>query len=178
MRIANRTVGGTPSQYTHTKIDTGTTFLYLPPRAYRALRASFASRCPWGACETRNERSVSDDDICYRMSSEEVTGFETVSMHFAGGDDGARGRGGADGSADGGAEGLDLGLGRGGLGVPSNEDGSSYERRLGVDRAPVHVFALRPRQYIYELRPGVRCLAAFERQAGGTTNRARKCPQP
>ena len=114
----------------------------------------------------RRHSSALDDDVCYRMGSKDVDGFETVSMHFTGTNGRARGHTGADG----GAHGLNSGLSIDGSSVPDNQMGSITEG--GIDHASTHVFALKPRQYIYELSPGIRCLAVFERQESGAANRA------
>lgn len=71
-------------KYTATIIDTGTTFLYLPPDAYRRLKEYFTSHCPWGACASRKYRTRYNDEFCYSMRESESASFATLSLHFDG----------------------------------------------------------------------------------------------
>lgn len=71
-------------RYVSTIIDTGTTFLYLPPDAYRRLRASFTSGCPWGACAARKHKTRYNDEFCYAMSPAERDKFAEMTLHFDG----------------------------------------------------------------------------------------------
>lgn len=70
--------------YSATIIDTGTTFLYLPPAAHRQLKAHFTGKCPWGPCASRKYRTRYDDEFCYSMGGSEPDQFGTLSLHFDG----------------------------------------------------------------------------------------------
>jgi len=83
-RPAARVAGVDRRKYAATIIDTGTTFLYLPPDAYRRLKEYFTTRCPWGACVSRKYRTRYNDEFCYSMRQSEWVQFATLSLHFDG----------------------------------------------------------------------------------------------
>jgi len=69
--------------YSRTRIDSGTTFLYLPAGAYLAARGAFVSRCPWGNCSQRSSRGPYSDDVCYAMGPHELPSFVNMTVVFA-----------------------------------------------------------------------------------------------
>ena len=71
-------------KFASTIIDTGTTFLYLPPDAYKPLQAYFTSSCPWGACAARKHKTRFNDEFCYALSEGELAQFAPLSLHFDG----------------------------------------------------------------------------------------------
>jgi len=85
LKIADRSVGCSSSRYSSTIVDSGTTFMYLPPDAYRPVRDHFRTHCPWGTCGTRNAKGEYPDDYCYTMSPTEVDQLTPMSLHFANG---------------------------------------------------------------------------------------------
>ena len=66
-------------------VDSGTSFMYLPPSAYAAVRDLWRSTCPWGECRTREEAGQYNDDYCYRTNAVEISRFDGLSLHFGGG---------------------------------------------------------------------------------------------
>ena len=66
-------------------VDSGTSFMYLPPSAYAAMRDLWRSKCPWGECRTREEAGQYPDDYCYRTNADEVSRFDGLSLQFGGG---------------------------------------------------------------------------------------------
>ena len=71
IQIGTRSVGCAASRYVSTIVDSGTTFMYLPPDAYRPIRDHFRLHCPWGACTSRTAKGEYPDDYCYSMSLSE-----------------------------------------------------------------------------------------------------------
>ena len=69
--MAGKSVGHGHS-FGSTLVDSGTTFLYLPPKVYAAVRDHFLSHCPWGTCKERTVKGHYSDDYCYRMSLAEL----------------------------------------------------------------------------------------------------------
>jgi hypothetical protein len=87
LRCAARAAAGVDRRkYSATIIDTGTTFLYLPPDAYKRLSGYFTTSCPWGACRSRTYRTRYSDEFCYTMRADETAQFEPLSLHFEGSD--------------------------------------------------------------------------------------------
>ena len=82
IRIDGVSIGASAASYRTTIFDTGTTFMYLPPAAYAAVRAHWQSHCPWGACTARAAHGEYPDDYCYTMSHEEMLRFSPHSLHF------------------------------------------------------------------------------------------------
>ena len=66
-------------------IDSGTSFMYLPPSVYAAVRDLWRSNCPWGECRTREAAGQYPDDYCYRINAAVLAGFDWLSLHFGGG---------------------------------------------------------------------------------------------
>ena len=66
-------------------VDSGTSFTYLPPSTYAAVRDLWRSHCPWGNCRTRDVAGQYPDDYCYRMDAATLAGFDDLSLHFSGG---------------------------------------------------------------------------------------------
>ncbi|KAL3920149.1 MAG: hypothetical protein SGPRY_005359 [Prymnesium sp.] len=85
MKIGSKEVPADRNSYRTTIIDSGTTFMYLPPAAYNTVRDHFRSVCPWGGCASRVAKGEYPDDYCYTMSPEEVNQLTPFSMHFANG---------------------------------------------------------------------------------------------
>ena len=85
LRIGGASVGASSSRYRATIVDSGTSFMYLPPDAYRPVRDKWRRECPWGACSSRVATGDYPDDFCYTMSAEEMGQFYTMTLHFAGG---------------------------------------------------------------------------------------------
>lgn len=85
VQIDGHSVNAPSSTYSSTIVDTGTTFTYLPPYAYRAVRDYWQQHCPWGACSSRTARGEYPDDYCYTMSASELKQFKMMTLHFAGG---------------------------------------------------------------------------------------------
>ena len=115
IKIAGKSVGAAASRYSSTIVDSGTTFMYLPPDAYRPVRDHFRTHCPWGSCDSRKAKGEYPDDYCFSMSIADVDKLTPMTLHF------------------------------------SNGVSVSYG----------------PRQYCYELRPGVWCLGAFDNAHNG-----------
>ena len=85
IQIGTRSVGCAASRYVSTIVDSGTTFMYLPPDAYRPIRDHFRLHCPWGACTARTAKGEYPDDYCYSMSLSEVDKLERFSLHMGNG---------------------------------------------------------------------------------------------
>ncbi|KAL1522784.1 hypothetical protein AB1Y20_017756 [Prymnesium parvum] len=85
LRIGGKPVPTDRNTYRNTIIDSGTTFMYLPPGAYVVVRDHFRTVCPWGSCGTRSEKGEYPDDYCYRASLAEVDQMTPFSMHFSNG---------------------------------------------------------------------------------------------
>ena len=85
IRIAGRSIGCPVTRYTTTIVDSGTTFMYLPPDAYRPVRDHFRSHCPWGSCGARTAKGEYPDDYCYAMSPSEVDQLAPMSLHMSNG---------------------------------------------------------------------------------------------
>ena len=66
-------------------VDSGTSFMYLPPSAYAAVRDHWRSHCPWGDCRARDAAGQYPDDYCYRMDQPTLARFDELSLHFGGG---------------------------------------------------------------------------------------------
>ena len=73
MRIAGHSIALGQGHYGTTIVDSGTTFMYLPPSIYNSVLREWQTHCPWGACGTRSARGEYPDDYCYTASEEEVT---------------------------------------------------------------------------------------------------------
>ena len=56
IRIAGASIGVPHIRYYRTIVDSGTTFMYLPPDAYSAVKGHFRSHCPWGSCSSRSTK--------------------------------------------------------------------------------------------------------------------------
>ena len=85
LRIDGVSVGVSPSAYMATIVDSGTTFMYLPPAAYKPVRDRFRSKCPWGTCTARAAKGEYPDDYCYTMTLSELDRFASMSIHFSNG---------------------------------------------------------------------------------------------
>ena len=85
LRINGRSVGCLAARYSSTIVDSGTTFMYLPPDAYRPVRDHFKSSCPWGDCSSRHARGEYPDDYCYTMTKEEVDTLSPMTIHMSNG---------------------------------------------------------------------------------------------
>ena len=70
--IGGVSVGAPAANYRSTIVDSGTTFMYLPPAAYRKVRDHFRSKCPWGECASRVAKGEYPDDYCYKMDTREL----------------------------------------------------------------------------------------------------------
>ena len=145
IKLDGKSTGASSSNYRSTIVDSGTTFMYLPPtvrahapataastattastfhhphrllrlpQAYRAMRDFFRSHCPWGSCSSRVAKGEYPDDYCFTMSTAELDQLPPYSLHFG--------------------NGVTLPFG--------------------------------PRQYAYELRKGVWCLGVFDNEHNG-----------
>lgn len=85
LRIKGRSIGTAKSHYGLTIVDSGTTFMYLPPDAYRKVRDHFRSDCPWGDCSSRSVKGEYPDDYCYTMAEHELDTLSDFSLHFENG---------------------------------------------------------------------------------------------
>mmetsp|Transcript_16952 Transcript_16952/g.50123 ORF Transcript_16952/g.50123 Transcript_16952/m.50123 type:complete len:527 (-) Transcript_16952:84-1664(-) len=85
IRVSGASIGEPSSVYRSTIIDSGTTFMYLPPGPYRKVRDQWRNHCPWGACASRVAKGEYPDDYCYTMSTDELRRFAPHSLHFANG---------------------------------------------------------------------------------------------
>ena len=91
MRIDGHSLPVNRQDFRSTIVDTGTSFMYLPPSAYAQVRDYFRSHCPWSAaaspttCASREAPGEYPDDYCYTASGAEVAQFKDFSLHFAGG---------------------------------------------------------------------------------------------
>ena len=83
--IDGNSINAPAGTYRTTIVDTGTTFVYLPPGAYRAVRDHWRTSCPFGACASRVAQGEYPDDYCYTMSREEMLAFAPHELKFAGG---------------------------------------------------------------------------------------------
>jgi hypothetical protein len=71
-------------KFASTIIDTGTTFLYLPPDAYKPLQTYFTTSCSWGLCATRKHKTRFNDEYCYSLTEIELGQFAPLSLYFDG----------------------------------------------------------------------------------------------
>ena len=62
IRIKGSSIGVDRSRYRSTIVDSGTTFMYLPPDAYRKVRDHWGVVCPWGSCSSRAANGEDADD--------------------------------------------------------------------------------------------------------------------
>ena len=85
LKIDGVSVGERELTYRNTIIDSGTTFMYLPPNVYRKVRDQWRQHCPWGDCESRSVKGEYPDDYCYTMSEAELDSFVPSSLHFKNG---------------------------------------------------------------------------------------------
>mmetsp|Transcript_9703 Transcript_9703/g.21295 ORF Transcript_9703/g.21295 Transcript_9703/m.21295 type:complete len:482 (-) Transcript_9703:465-1910(-) len=85
LTIAGKSVGAPSSSYSSTIIDSGTTFMYLPPAAYRAVRDHWRNTCPWGSCASRTAKGEYPDDYCYTMNHNELERFTWHHLVFRNG---------------------------------------------------------------------------------------------
>jgi len=84
-RVGGHTVGS-PSDFSHSIVDSGTTFIYLPPTPYAAVRRLFQQSCPWPAgCASRSVKGHYPDDYCYTMEEADLGGFANHSIRLGGG---------------------------------------------------------------------------------------------
>ena len=68
-------------------IDTGTTFMYVPPLMYNALKSRFRTNCgPWpmGTCHAHAIQGDYPDDVCYQANRTEMEAFEPWTLVFDG----------------------------------------------------------------------------------------------
>ncbi|KAL3915331.1 MAG: hypothetical protein SGPRY_007267 [Prymnesium sp.] len=84
MRVAGRSIASGAPHYGETIIDSGTTFIYLPPSIYRVVKVEWQRHCPWGACASRTAAGDFENDYCYSASEYEVRRFAQLSLHFDG----------------------------------------------------------------------------------------------
>jgi len=82
IRIKGSSLGVDRSRYRSTIVDSGTTFMYLPPDAYRKVRDHWRGVCPWGSCSSRVAKGEYPDDYCYSMSEAELVRFDDFSLHM------------------------------------------------------------------------------------------------
>ena len=66
-----------------TIVDTGTTFMYLPPAVYARVRDHWIAHCPWGTCSTRTVHGDYPDDYCYAATAAEIDAFSPYALVFA-----------------------------------------------------------------------------------------------
>ena len=85
IRIKGASIRSPPATFHPTIVDSGTTFMYLPPDAYRKVRDHWRSVCPWGPCGSRVAKGEYPDDYCYTMSEAELDKFDPMSLHFGNG---------------------------------------------------------------------------------------------
>ena len=52
--VAGQQVSSSSQVYSGTIVDSGTTFTYLPPVAYKRARDQWRTICPWGPCNPRS----------------------------------------------------------------------------------------------------------------------------
>ena len=83
--VDGASIGCPASSYRSTIIDSGTTFTYLPPQAYRPVRDRWRSTCPWGSCASRVEPGEYPDDYCYRMGHDDLDQFAPYTLRMANG---------------------------------------------------------------------------------------------
>lgn len=83
MRVAGRSIASGAPHYGETIIDSGTTFIYLPPSIYRVVKVEWQRHCPWGACESRSAAGDFENDYCYSASEYEVRGCFHVRYSLA-----------------------------------------------------------------------------------------------
>ena len=85
IRIGGTSIGNFASNYRSTIVDSGTTFMYLPPAAYRKVRDYFRTHCSWGDCAPRVVQGEYSDDYCFRMSVAELDSLTPMSLHMSNG---------------------------------------------------------------------------------------------
>eukprot|EP00325_Prymnesiales_sp_UTEX-LB-985_P004441 CAMPEP_0174694746 /NCGR_PEP_ID=MMETSP1094-20130205/1276_1 /TAXON_ID=156173 /ORGANISM="Chrysochromulina brevifilum, Strain UTEX LB 985" /LENGTH=405 /DNA_ID=CAMNT_0015891069 /DNA_START=29 /DNA_END=1250 /DNA_ORIENTATION=- len=85
IKIGGNSVRAPASRYSRTIVDSGTTFMYLPPEAYRPVRDHFRNHCPWGTCSQRVAKGEYPDDYCFAMSIAEVDQLTPMTLHFSNG---------------------------------------------------------------------------------------------
>ena len=61
VRIKGVSVGERELSFRNCIIDSGTTFMYLPPTAYKKVSGHWREQCPWGAC---SERAAAGECVC------------------------------------------------------------------------------------------------------------------
>lgn len=85
IQIDGVSVGERELSYRSTILDSGTTFMYLPPAPYHSVRDQWRGHCPWGDCGSRSIKGEYPDDYCYAMNESELEGFAHCSLHFKNG---------------------------------------------------------------------------------------------
>ena len=81
-KVDGKTAQRSTSQFAHTIVDSGTTFIYLPPTSYAAAKRYWTSSCPWGECKQRSTKGKYPDDYCYSMHEREMLAFRNMSISF------------------------------------------------------------------------------------------------
>jgi len=85
VKINGASVGEREQVYHTCIIDSGTTFMYLPPGPYKKVSDHWRQVCPWGACSSRAAKGEYPDDYCYTMSQADLDAFDPYSLHFKNG---------------------------------------------------------------------------------------------
>lgn len=83
--LVARRMGYSQHTFGSTIVDSGTSFMYLPPAPYQAVVNHWRNHCPWGSCSLHYAPGDYSDDYCYSIDRTTLLQFDSFTLHFSNG---------------------------------------------------------------------------------------------